>query len=65
MAKKNKKSKGKAGLSYFLDHPDIKRNESVGNGSVPMVKPSTPSKPAQPAKPSIASQINFGGKFKK
>lgn len=63
MAKKNKKSKpAKSELSYFLDHPDIKRHESVGNGAVPMAKPA---QPAQPAKPSIASQINFGGKFKK
>ena len=44
MAKKNKK---KDCLTYFLDHPQIKRHESVGNGNTPG---------------SIASQINFGGK---
>lgn len=65
MSKKNKKSKPKSAtskLTYFLDHPDIKRHESPGNGAVPMAKPE---QPAQPAKPSIAAQINFGGKFKK
>jgi len=27
--------KGKSELSYFLDHPQIKRHESPGNGSKP------------------------------
>jgi len=39
MAKKNKKQsqskKAKGELTYFLDHPDIKRHESPGNGSSP------------------------------
>lgn len=73
MAKKNKKAKSQ--LTYFLDHPDIKRHESVGNGAVPTV--STAPTPSQvrsgniagsvktTGKPSIAAQINFGGKFKK
>lgn len=34
-------------LSYFLDHPQIKRNKSLGNGNKPG---------------SIAEKINFGGK---
>lgn len=42
MAKKSKDS-----LTYFLDHPQIKRGESVGNGNTPG---------------SIAASINFGGK---
>lgn len=63
MAKKNKEKKAKCELSYFLDHPQIKRSESVGNGNVP-VAPSTSSGTPAP-KPSIAAQINFGGKFKK
>lgn len=74
MAKKNKKP-AKSELTYFLDHPDIKRHESVGNGAVPTV--STVSTPSQvrsgniagsvktTGRPSIASQINFGGKPKK
>ncbi len=33
-------------LTYFLDHPDIKREECVGNGSAPG---------------SLASRINWGG----
>jgi hypothetical protein len=41
------KKKAKGCLTYFLDHPQIKRNESPGNGNSPG---------------SIASQINFGGK---
>lgn len=64
MAKKNKKSKPKSAnceLTYFLDHPDIKRYESPGNGAVPMAKPSQPTQPSQPSKPSIASQINWPG----
>lgn len=40
MAKKEK-------LTYFLDHPQIKRYKSPGNGNAPG---------------SIAAQINFGGK---
>lgn len=80
MAKKSKDS-----LTYFLDHPQIKRAESVGNGNTPgslaaainfggkgtaapaSPKPSTPapSQPTTSSKPSIASQINFGGRFKK
>lgn len=44
MAKKNKK---KDQLTYFLDHPQIKRHESPGNGNAPG---------------SIADKINFGGK---
>lgn len=63
MAKKNKKAKSE--LTYFLDHPDIKRHESPGNGSSATITPTQPAKPVQPAKPSIAAQINFGGKFKK
>jgi len=79
MAKKNK---AKDSLTYFLDHPQIKRHESPGNGNAPgslaakinfggkgtsAPKPAAaaPSAPAAPSKPSIASQINFGGKFKK
>jgi hypothetical protein len=34
-------------LTYFLDHPDIHREECIGNGNAPG---------------SLASQINFGGK---
>lgn len=81
MAKKNKKAKSE--LTYFLDHPDIKRHESPGNGNAPgsigsMINfggkgtaspakpaPTSQPKPASSSKPSIASQINFGGKFKK
>lgn len=77
--KKAKKSAKKADtLTYFLDHPDIKREECIGNGSSP--GPSAPSLPsanvspsevrggsmagtvANTGRPSIASQINFGGK---
>ena len=43
MAKKKNSTK----LTYFLDHPQIKRHESVGNGNVPG---------------SLADKINFGGK---
>lgn len=60
-------------LKYFLDHPQIKRNKSVGNGNVPTARPqvSTPSTPAstktpdagvQAGKPSLAQQIGFGKK---
>ena len=77
------KKKAKGCLTYFLDHPDIKRHESPGNGNAPgsiadkigfggkgtatppSTKPQPTSQPAQSSKPSIASQINFGGKFKK
>lgn len=41
----SKKAKNK--LTYFLDHPQIKRHECVGNGNSPG---------------SLGSQINFGGK---
>lgn len=66
MAKKNKEC-----LTYFLDHPQIKRNPSVGNGS----SPSTNVSPSQVRSgnvsgsvkttggPSIASQIGFGKKL--
>jgi hypothetical protein len=47
MAKKAKNKKKSGACAYFLDHPQIKRNPSPGNGNVPG---------------SIASQINFGGK---
>lgn len=75
MAKKNKKSKPKSAkceLTYFLDHPDIKRHESPGNGSVPTstnVKPSAvrsgnvAGSVKTTGKPSIASQIGFGKKI--
>lgn len=43
MAKKEKGQK----LTYFLDHPQIKRQESLGNGNSPG---------------SIAEKINWGGK---
>ena len=43
MAKKNNKDS----LTYFLDHPQIKRHESPGNGNSPG---------------SMADKINFGGK---
>jgi hypothetical protein len=77
------KKKSKDSLTYFLDHPQIKRHESPGNGNSPgslasqinfggnnapapaAPKPAAPAQPASPSKPSIASQINFGGKFKK
>lgn len=53
-------------LKYFLDHPQIKRKKSFGNGTVPSSAPAQPAQPAQPtSQPSIAAQINFGGKFKK
>lgn len=42
MAKKKKRQ-----LTYFLDHPQIKRNPSPGNGNAPG---------------SLAESINFGGK---
>jgi hypothetical protein len=84
------KKKAKGCLTYFLDHPQIKRHESPGNGNVPgsmaakinfggknttasnptpsSASSSTP-KPASAAPSSdgssIASKINFGGKFKK
>lgn len=57
-------------LTYFLDHPDIKREECEGNGSTPgpmNVPPSTvrsgtmQGSTAQTGKPSIAAQIGFGG----
>lgn len=74
--KKGKKSKSKKNeLTYFLDHPDIKRHESPGNGSSPTVSaPSTNVKPSavrsgnvagsvkSTGGPSIASQIGFGTK---
>lgn len=44
MAKDNKKGHG---LTYFLDHPQIKRHPSVGN---------------QNPKGSLAEKINWGGK---
>lgn len=40
-------AKKKGCLTYFLDHPQIKRHKSPGNGNSPG---------------SLASQINFGGK---
>jgi len=43
MAKKEKGQK----LKYFLDHPQIKRHESPGNGNAPG---------------SLAEKINWGGK---
>ena len=68
-------------LTYFLDHPDIKREECIGNGSAPgslaskinwggqgtaSAPKSAPATPAASSKPSsLAEQINFGGKFKK
>lgn len=69
MAKKNKKP-AKSELTYFLDHPDIKRHESVGNGAVPTtnVKPSqvrsgnVAGSVKTTGGPSIASQIGFGTK---
>lgn len=75
-----KKKKAKDNLTYFLDHPQIKRHESPGNGNTPgsiaaainfggkgtaAPKPAPTSQPASSSKPSIAEQINFGGKFKK
>lgn len=57
-------------LTYFLDHPDIKREECVGNGSSPgpsnmtgsqVRSPSMPGSTAATGKPSIAAQIGFGG----
>lgn len=85
MAKKNKskaKSKSKkCELTYHLDHPQIKRHESPGNGNAPgsvassinfggkgtaAPKPAAAPKPSSaPKSQSIASKINFGGKFKK
>ena len=60
-------------LTYFLDHPDIKREECIGNQSSPGIPAAnvTPSdvrggsmagSVASTGRPSIASQINFGGK---
>lgn len=62
------KKKDKECLTYFLDHPQIKRHESVGNGAVPTanVKPSQVRSGSMAGsvkstgKPSIASQIGFG-----
>ena len=85
------KKKDKGCLTYFLDHPQITRHESPGNGNVPgsmaaqinfggkgasapSSAPSSasnstpkvaPASAPSSGKPSIASQINFGGKFKK
>jgi len=51
MAKHKKtKKKQKSELTYFLDHPQIKREPSPGNGNAPG---------------SLADQINFGGKSAK
>lgn len=41
------KHKKKDSLTYFLDHPQIKRHPSPGNGNTPG---------------SLADKINFGGK---
>lgn len=46
MSKKNKNE-----LTYFLDHPQIKRYPSPGNGNAPVLKEG-----------SIGEKINFGGK---
>jgi hypothetical protein len=62
MAKKAKNKKKSGACSYFLDHPQIKRNPSPGNGDVPKPAPTTPTTTS--SKPGIAEQINFGGKFK-
>lgn len=75
-----KEASKKDSLTYFLDHPEIHREECVGNGNAPgsiasqinfggkgtAAPPSAPtSSPATAeSKPSIASQINFGGKYK-
>lgn len=45
----NMSKKKKNELTYFLDHPQIKRHESPGNGNSPG---------------SLADQINWGGKSK-
>lgn len=59
--KEKKKSAKKNGeLTYFLDHPDIKREECVGNGSSPSEAPAMRSE-ASSAKPSIATQIGWPG----
>ena len=76
MAKKDKKAskKPKSELTYFLDHPDIKRHPSPGNGNSPTAVPNTNVSPSTVRSgnmagsvkttggPSIASQIGFGGK---
>ena len=63
MAKSNKKSRTQKKLSYFLDHPQIKRNHSWGNGMVPSANIAGSAAPsAGTNKPgSLASMINFGG----
>lgn len=78
--KKTKPNKAKKELTYFLDHPDIHREECVGNGSSPSSSTATSAagasnesgtrfsgmagSAASTGKPSIASQINFGNKGK-
>lgn len=47
-------------LSYFLDHPDIKREECVGNGSTAGASPSSAPAPAKAF--SNVGQAVTGGK---
>ena len=66
MAKK-KKAKAVKKLKYFLDHPQIKRAKSPGNGMTPVTSTNLSSAATSAKttkKPSIAEQINFGGKFR-
>lgn len=63
MAKSNKKSRKQKKLTYFLDHPSIKRNHSLGNGAVPSANIASFAAPSAGSnkKGSLAEMINFGG----
>ena len=63
MAKSSKKSRTQKKLSYFLDHSQIKRNHSWGNGMVPSAPIASSAAPQASGnkKGSLAEMINFGG----
>ena len=61
MAKSNK-NKSQKKMTYFLDHPQIKRNKSWGNGMVPTGGAMLGTAQAGGNKKgSLAEMINFGG----
>jgi len=63
MAKSKKKTRTQKKLSYHLDHPQIKRSHSWGNGMVPSAQISSSAAPSAGSnkKGSLAEMINFGG----
>lgn len=62
----NKKDEGCCGeLTYFLDHPQIKRHESFGNGKSPMIKREDGSKSPRGLWDNIRAKQESGDKMRK